>query len=231
MLAAIEDGGVSQEEDLQPVTADMIQAMLDEIDSDGEASAAPSSVPAAEGHEALLVSEPGISGSSSSNSSSSSASSSSSSSSSSDEHAGHAAPALEMNAAAQPHAKAKAKAVARVAPKAKSAAARAGHPGSGGLLLESTSFWRECKLTRLKDKDQQISGYEITCRHPQHVRCRRSLKFSAHGGERNVLLKLKWWCLQARYYANQKEHVGSCPRVWPGEPPTEAELDALAFGF
>ena len=122
-----------------------------------------------------------------------------------------------------PKAKAKAKSKSKAKAKAK------GRAGMGGVLGPLTFFWRGCKFTPIKGSDGSTTGYEATCNHPTHEQCRRTLLFSAHGGEDNVMLKLKWWCLQAKHYRNRRDHVHQCPHNFPGAAPTAEQLDAQSF--
>ncbi|CAE7729429.1 unnamed protein product [Symbiodinium sp. CCMP2592] len=122
-----------------------------------------------------------------------------------------------------PKAKAKAKAKSKAKGKAKARA------GLGGALGPLTFFWRGCKFTPIKGSDGTTTGYEATCKHEAHEQCRRTLLFSAHGGEDNTLLKLKWWCLEARHYPDRRAHVHRCPYNIRGAAPTAAQLDAQSF--
>ena len=158
---------------------------------------------------------------STSDSDSSTGSSDSSSSDSSSISTGSGA----TDGAPAPKAKAKAKAKSKAKGKAKARA------GVGGALGPLTFFWRGCKFTPIKGSDGSITGYEASCKHAAHEQCRRTLLFSAHGGEDNTMLKLKWWCLQARHYPNRKAHVHQCPHNIPGAAPTAAQLDVQSFGF
>ena len=214
---------------------------------------APMAVPVEAAAAASVAAAPPSSSHSRSSSASSSDSSSSSSSSSSDDGSSDSGAAAAAAAAAKPKAtsKSKPKTKPKPKPKPKSAIPKAkakasggmdaraassshgggGGGGDGGVLLPSTFFWRGCKFTALKGQAGEVTGYEATCKHPAHVKCRRSLKFSAHGGRDAAMTKLKWWLLQARYYANKDEHVGGCPHDITGAVPTEADLESTSFGF
>ena len=97
------------------------------------------------------------------------------------------------------------------------------------MLLDSTFFWRDCKFTAIKDSSHNVAGYEATCKCVGHGKtCRRT---SAHGGSDMVLLKLKWWLLQASQHATRNEHVKNCPHSFPGRMPTAAEFETMDFGL
>ncbi|CAE7693218.1 unnamed protein product [Symbiodinium sp. CCMP2592] len=250
-VAAVEDAqdaqdGPGDSDDAGDV--DALLRMIDEIDEDEAAAeveieaaeAAADSADDGGGVGDILPSmpepapaEPSYSGnSSSSGSTSDSDSSSGTSDSSSGDSSGSGSGSISTGSGATdgapaPKAKAKAKAKSKAKGKAK-AKARA---GGGGALGPLTFFWRGCKFTPIKGSDGSTTGYEATCKHAAHEQCRRTLLFSAHGGEDNALLKLKWWCLQARHYANRQEHVHRCPHSIPGVAPAAAQLDAQGFGF
>ena len=172
--------------------------------------------------------------SSTSSSSSSTSSSSSSSSSSSGSGSGRSS---KGSTSARPKTKAKAK------PKAKRQEKRPREehgllhrgPGVGGVLLDSTFFWRDCKFTEkfslTADGVRNVVGLEVTCKHPEHVKCRRTLAFARNGGRDKVITLLKWWCTQARHYDTKDTHVRECPKSFGDPAPTEEELDQVPFGF
>ena len=208
--------------------ADDEDALQDvDVDEDGAAPVAePTHVAAAAPAPPSAGAGVGFSSDSSSSDSSSSyessSSSSSSSSSGSSDSSARAGPKAKAKAAIAGKARAKAKAKADPAP----GATRSG----GGVLLDSTFFWRECKFTAIKDKGVSV-GYEATCRNPAHGKfCRRTLKFAPHGGSERVLLKLKWWLLQASEYDSREAHVRDCPRELPNPEPSPDQLEAAPFG-
>ena len=113
---------------------------------------------------------------------------------------------------------------------------RRGHSHATGLLA-TTFFWKGCRFTMLKVENEHV-GWECTCKDPKHRdvdnACRRSLRFSRHGGPDKVLRKLKWWLLQSYDYDTRKAHVSQCPWV-PilGEDylPSSEELEALSLRY
>ena len=103
-----------------------------------------------------------------------------------------------------------------------------------GVLLESTSFWKTCRFTVVKDKGLEV-GLEVTCRDPRHHQkglpaCRRTLRFAKHGGPAQVQRLLKWWLLQSRDYGNREAHVLHCPKA-PDELPTSEQLEAEQLSY
>ena len=106
------------------------------------------------------------------------------------------------------------------------AVARAG----GGALLESTFFWKQCRFTTIWSPQREAIGYEVSCRHPAHETCRRSMRFHKHGGEQMTLLCLKWWLLQASHFPDRAGHIRSCP-FRPETLPSSEELEAQELVF
>ncbi len=80
--------------------------------------------------------------------------------------------------------------------------------GSGGALVDTTTFWRGFKLTVTKTHGE-ASGYEATCYIASHnttKRCTRTRSFRVHGGENVVQRMLKCWCLAGHSVMSQEEH-------------------------
>ena len=164
---------------------------------------------------------PSQSSSSSSNSSSSSSSSSASSSSSSSS-GGSAGSSDEGGDPADDDGAAGAR--------------RIGH-AHATALLSTTFFWKGCRFTMLKVGQQHV-GWECTCRDPRHRdvgnACRRSLRFTRHGGQDMVLRKLKWWLLQSYDYDTRADHVTTCPWVpllGVDYLPSRDELESQRLGY
>ena len=231
VAAAVAEPSADESDGQSVISVNALEHMLQElVTSDEElpegAENADAVLGASDPHAHVPTSpESDSSTTSASSSDSSSSSSSSDSSSSSGSHA-----------AAKPKAKSK----ARPKPKPKSRAAASasgggdgGRGGGGGELLESTFFWRDCKFTAVRDNEFRTIGYEATCRHvSSHGKgCRRTLKFSRHGGREQTLLRLKWWLLQARHYTTKEQRVRECPYEITAPQPTEEDLETMDFGF
>ena len=103
-----------------------------------------------------------------------------------------------------------------------------------GVLLETTSFWKTCRFTVVKDKGLEV-GLEVTCRDPRHHQkglppCRRTLRFAKYGGAARVQQVLKWWLLQSHHYGNRQAHVLQCPKE-PEVLPTSEQLEAEQLSY
>ena len=96
--------------------------------------------------------------------------------------------------------------------------------------MESTFYWKGCRFAETK-QDGVVVGLEATCRDPKHqtqrpLHCKRSLRFTRHGGREVTEQKLKWWLLQHHRYESRSSHVNSCPyKPNAGELPSLAELN------
>ena len=103
-----------------------------------------------------------------------------------------------------------------------------------GVLLETTSFWKTCRFTVVKDKGLEV-GLEVTCRDPRHRQkglpaCRRTLRFAKYGGPVQVQRLLKWWLLQSHGYSTREAHVLHCPKA-PDHLPTSEQLEAEQLSY
>jgi len=102
------------------------------------------------------------------------------------------------------------------------------HPG-GGRILETTTFWKGCKLTMVKQRGAHV-GWEATCNLKKHRadnrRCRRTLRFRKRSDESEILCELKHWylCGLAPDCRTLEQHQG-LPRGGGGDV-TEQALDA-----
>ena len=103
-----------------------------------------------------------------------------------------------------------------------------------GALLQTTSFWKTCRFTVVKDKGLEV-GLEVTCRDPRHHQkglppCRRTLRFAKYGGVARVQRLLKWWLVQSHGYGNREAHVLQCPKA-PDVLPTSEQLEAEQLNY
>lgn len=101
---------------------------------------------------------------------------------------------------------------------------------SGGQreFSETTTYWRDFKITVTKTRGQP-SGYEATCyitSHNAFQKCTRTRAWRSHGGQNDVLRKLKWWCLQGHSTFSREAHF-AIPDPDIAQVPTSDELDDM----
>ena len=71
-----------------------------------------------------------------------------------------------------------------------------------------------CRLTPRFQKDTgAITGYQMTCLHPQHEDCNKSLSISVAGCEDLTIRMLKAWIVQGQVATSKQEHKNLWPEI------------------
>ena len=103
------------------------------------------------------------------------------------------------------------------------------------LIPASRQVWKGHRFSPLYPRHSldQI-GWEVACCHPSHkvggTACRRTYKFSQHGGAINTEKLLKHWCLTSRNWPDRLSHRDA-PDPAPGDLRSLIELDIAPFEF